>query len=189
MATANSQNKSQGEKWSQLAQNAQKGNKKSYSSLLHQITPLISGTLNKKLANPQWVDDITQEVLISVHKSLHTYDPKMPFTPWVMAITNFRCADFLRTYYARRRDQHTSLENPEYLKKNVTEQPYMAEYKDVEQALQKLPRKQRRAFEMMKIYGYTAKEVADNTGMSISAVKTSVHRTTEKLKELLNDDK
>ena len=34
----------------------------------------------------------------------------------------------------------------------------------------------------MKIQGHTAQEVADQTGMTVSAVKVSVHRALNKLK-------
>ena len=41
-------------------------------------------------------------------------------------------------------------------------------------------------FTMMKVEGYTAKEVAQKMDMTESAVKVSVHRTMIKLKEILN---
>ena len=57
--------------------------------------------------------------------------------------------------------------------------------KDIESALADLPENQRKVFEMIKIHGYSAKEVADEMGMSVSAVKVSAHRTMNKLKDRL----
>lgn len=172
-------------KWREWALLAQQGDQNAYRKLLTSIMPVISGYLAKKMANPVWVDDVMQDVLISIHKSLHTYDPDQPFMPWLMAITNFRHKDFLRNYYRQNRDQQTSLENPEFIKKNVTETAFAGEYKDVETILSDLPDKQRQVFEMMKLRGYTAKDVSKKTGMTIAAVKVSVHRTMQRLKDTL----
>ena len=36
------------------------------------------------------IDDLPQEILITVHKARHTYDPRKPFYPWLCAIFNYR---------------------------------------------------------------------------------------------------
>jgi len=59
--------------WNDLAAAAQSGDKKSYALLLRSITPFIRKSLMPRLSNPEWADDICQEVLISVQKSLNTY--------------------------------------------------------------------------------------------------------------------
>ncbi len=175
----------QGKQWSIWAAAAQAGDKSAYSKLLRDITPFIRNVIMGGLANPDWADDITQEVLISVHKSLKTYSPDRPFRPWLMAIVSFRRTDFLRKHYSRKRDKHTSLDNPGFLRDHVTNPDHAGEYKDIENALHALPEPQRKVFEMMKIKGYTAQETADEMGMSVSAVKVSAHRTMNKLKKKL----
>lgn len=173
----------QEQRWCTLAKEAQSGNKKSYNALLKELVPYIKSILLGSLANSDWADDIIQETLISVHKSLKTYSSEKPFKPWLLAIIHFRRTDFLRKYYSRKSDKTTSLDNPEYLNSYVTNPMHTGEYKDVEKALEQLPEKQRRVFELMKIQGFSAKEVANELGMSVSAVKVSAHRTMNKLKE------
>ncbi len=175
----------QDEKWKDLAGRAQEGDTRSYNKLLQDIAPYIRNYLAGGLANPDWADDITQEVLISVHKSLKTYSPALPFRPWLMAIVNFRRTDFLRKHYAARGDKQTPLENMEFQKNYVTDSPYAGELKDIEGALDELPEKQREVFRLMKIEGYSAQEVAKRMGMNVSAVKVSAHRTANKLKAKL----
>ena len=175
----------QAEQWSRLAAEAQAGNKASYNQLLSEIFPYIRNSLVGGLANPDWADDIAQEVLISVHKSLHTYSGDKPFKPWLMAITNFRRTDFLRKHYAKRADKQAPIDVLEFSKEYVTHPEHAGEYKDIEKALQSLPEQQRKIFEMIKIHGFTAKEVANETGMSVSAVKVSAHRTTKKIRAIL----
>lgn len=173
--------------WAQWAADAQAGDKKAYNDLLRDIVPYIRGIIIPTLANPDWADDITQNVLMSVHKSLHTYSPDKPFCPWLRAIISFRRTDFLRSYYSKQGNRSVDLDNMEFQKKHVTNAEHSGELKDVEKALEHLPDTQRRIFQRMKIEGYTAKEVAQEMDMSVSAVKVSVHRSMKKLKGILSD--
>lgn len=175
----------QEQQWSQWAAEAQAGDKRSYHQLLKSITPYIQGSMSRSLANPDWVDDLTQNILISIHKSLSTYSPERPFKPWLGAIMNFRQKDFLRAYYSRRADKTMPYEEEFLQSKHVTNPTHAGEYKDVEAALADLTDQQRNIFQLIKIEGYTAKEVAKKMDMTVSAVKVSAHRTTKKLKERL----
>ncbi|HBR69933.1 MAG TPA: RNA polymerase subunit sigma-24 [Rhodospirillaceae bacterium] len=67
----------------------------------------------------------------------------------------------------------------------VTDPAHAGELKDIEDALASLPDKQRKVFELMKIKGYSASEVASEMGMTVTAVKVSAHRAAAKLKEAL----
>ena len=178
-------NLSQDELWTALAKQAQDGDKNAYNRLLREIAPYIRNFILKGLASPDWADDITQDVLMSVHKSLNTYSSDRPFRPWLMAIINFRRTDYLRKHYNSRQNKQTTMDDVSFIESHVTNPTHAGEYKDIEAALDSLPDNQRRVFEMIKLQGYTAKEVANETGMSVSAVKVSAHRTMTKLKKIL----
>jgi len=137
-----------------------------------------------RVANVDWVDDITQDILISVHKSLHTFSSDRPFRPWLMSIITFRKTDFLRKHYSRRGNMQTDLDDLSFQKNHVTNPTHAGEFKDIEKAMNALPDKQRKVFEMIKIKGYSAQEVANEMNMSVSAVKVSAHRTMKKLKKI-----
>lgn len=170
--------------WKLLASRAQKGDAGAYRDLLTGIVPLIRRSILKSLPTPDLADDVVQEVLISIHKALHTYDSDRPFLPWLMAIVSFRRTDFLRQHYAAYKNRQVSLESvdlPDYLDKGESE----ASFKDIEEALDSLPDKQKRVVELLKIEGYSTKEVSEKTGLSESAVKVTMHRALQKLKEKL----
>ncbi|MDH5723071.1 MAG: RNA polymerase sigma factor [Alphaproteobacteria bacterium] len=176
---------SQEDIWKDWAIKAQKGDKKAYNALLNDLLPFIRGRLSGTLANPDWVEDVTQEVLISVHKSLYTYASDRPFKPWLMSIINFRKTDFLRKYYKNKKLREDVNNHEKTYDGNVTELAHLGELKDIESALGSLPKKQRKIFTLMKVEGYSAQEVSDEMGMSVSAVKVSAHRAANKLKERL----
>lgn len=177
---------SQSDQWQAWVIAAQGGDKAAYRSLLNALAPYIRNVIIKSLSNQDAAEDIAQEVLISIHKSLHTYSAERPFKPWLMAIVNFRRADYLRKHYAQRQDKTSSTEdNLAFEAENVTNPTHLGELKDIERALDTLPQQQQRIFKMLKIEGYTAKEVANEVGMKESAVKVSAHRTMKKLQGLL----
>lgn len=176
----------QTQQWQEWAIAAQGGDKRAYTLLLQSIAPYIRNVVIGSLANPTAAEDIMQEVLISVHKSLSTYQPDRPFKPWLMAIVNFRRTDYLRKHYAQRRDKTTTTdENYEFESSNVTNPAHAGELKDIENALASLPEQQQRIFKMIKIEGYSAQEVANEMNMNESAVKVSAHRAMKKLQGLL----
>ncbi|MCB1650955.1 MAG: sigma-70 family RNA polymerase sigma factor [Alphaproteobacteria bacterium] len=173
------------DQWAHWALAAQKGDKRAYGELLHALSGYVRSYLAGSLANADWADDITQEVLLSVHKSLATYSADRPFRPWLISIIKFRRADFLRKHYNKRDHAKASLDHPDFLTSYVTNPQYSGEYKDVEKILASLPDDQRTVFQRLKLEGYTAQEVANEMGMSESAVKVSAHRTLKKIKDAL----
>lgn len=165
---------------------AQAGDKKAYRKLLNEIYPYIKNRLFGKISDSDGVEDIAQEVLVSVHKSMQTYSPERPFKPWLNAIISYRQVDYLRKIYRQAPEQVTDFtENQDFFNNNVTDPALAGEYKDIETAMDSLPAQQREAVKLMRIDGYTAEEAANETGMSVSAVKVNVHRATKKLKQAL----
>lgn len=177
----------QDEMWRALAVKAQDGDRRAYADLLRSIAPYIRNVVAPRLANPDWADDIVQEVLLSVHRALHTYSADRPFKPWLYAIISFRKTDFLRRHYSARSHLQAAIDDTNLQGGPVTGYPLAGELKDAEKALQALPDKQRKVFLMMRMEGYTAQEVAEKMNMSESAVKVSVHRTAQKLKIMLDE--
>ncbi len=177
---------SSSDNWQEWASLAQQGDKLAYNRLLSDIAPYIKNVIIKSLANQDAAEDIAQEVLISVHKSLNTYSADRPFKPWLYSIISFRRTDYLRKYYSRKRDVTSTIDdNPEFLSQNVTESPLAGELKDIEAAIDTLPDIQKRIFKMIKIQGYSAKEVANEMNMKETAVKVSAHRSMKKIQSIL----
>jgi len=164
-----------------LMQQAQMGDKRAYTNLLTQSSALVQKFLSKKLSNSDDIQDILQEILISIHKARHTYDASRPFKPWLFAIAGFRLNDFFRKSYRKAHHDSVIVEQTkqENELQNVTETNLLAE--EMKKALELLPEKQKAIVTMMKLEGYSAQEVADHLGMSVSAVKVAAHRVYKKL--------
>lgn len=172
--------------WNDLAAKAQGGDKQSYAVLLKEVAPYIRHVALKTMKDRDGVDDLVQEVLISVHKALPSYSADRPFKPWLMAIFSFRRTDWFRQYYSRRAHAMVPEQSIDWDQSSfVTNAQYAGELKDIEKAFEEIPATQKSLFMMMRVEGFSAQEIAEKTGMSVSAVKVSVHRTAAKLKERL----
>ena len=151
------------------------GDKLAYAELLRETSRFLRPFLANRLSFTNEVDDLLQEILLSIHRARHTYDGNRPYKPWVYAIAKFRLQDHLRAHYAdqlRHADDLSELED--YLHENVTESAIS--YESISREVKKLPKKQATIVQLMHQEGYTAKEVAEKLGMNESAVKVAAHR-------------
>lgn len=156
---------------------AQNGDKHAYSMLFRMITPIIRSFISGRINNPEDVNDIVQEILISIHRASHTYDTDRPFKSWMFAIARYRLNDHLRKHYQSKDIKKVNYDDISHMiadKKNVTETYEDHEY--LNELMKSLPLKQRKIVTLMKIEGHTAEEVAQTMDMSVSAVKVSAHR-------------
>ncbi len=160
------------------------GDQRAYAALLQETSRLLRPFLAKRLNFTNEVDDLLQEILLSIHKARHTYDGNRPYKPWVYAIAKFRLQDHLRAHYSDQLYRADDLyEMEEFLHDDVTESAIS--YESISREVQKLPEKQAAILRMMHQEGYTAREVAEKIGMKESAVKVAAHRAYKVLRQKL----
>jgi len=77
-----------GDRYARLMERAQEGDSAAYSELLTELVPLLRRQIRhrRRTLQPQDIEDLVQEVLLSLHAVRATYDPSRPFVPWLMAI-------------------------------------------------------------------------------------------------------
>jgi RNA polymerase sigma-70 factor (ECF subfamily) len=176
------------EQLSQLMRAAQSGDAVAYTGLLEAITFRIRRRVSSRrhFAGTQEVEDLVQDVLLSVHAVRATYDPSRPFGPWLAAIIRNRLADGARRY--ARRAHEVAVDTLDVTFANPAANTSEAEYRDPEallQAIRGLPRGQRQAVELMKLRGLSLKEAAEATGSSVAALKVATHRAMASLRRAL----
>ena len=174
---------------SRLMARAQRGDNDAYVTLLLAITPWIRRTVRLKrgFLGGQDVEDIVQDVLLSVHAVRATYDPARPLTPWLAAIVRHRLAD------AGRRHVRQAVREVRVDELDVTFQRAAANTGEetcgdpeaLAQAIQALPPGQRQAVELLKLRELSLREASAATGMSVGALKIATHRAIASLRRML----
>ncbi len=163
------------------------GDKQAYSDILRETARFLRPFLAKRLSHHAELDDLLQEILLSVHKARHTYDGERPYKPWVFAIAKFRLLDHLRAHYADHLHHAVELSDVENnLFEDVTESSLS--YESIREEIHLLPEKQATILQLIHQQGYTAKEVAAKIGMNESAVKVAAHRAYKVLRKILEEN-
>lgn len=154
---------------------AQAGDRAAYAALLHILMPILKGFIYNKIGNRTDNEDLLQNILLAIHRSSHTYNTERSFKAWMFTIADYKVKDFLRTHYRHAAIDWVDFDGVEdSVAAPVTEEGGSRE--DVDEILKGLPEKAKRIVYMMKVEDFTAAEVAEKMGMSVSAVKVAAHR-------------
>lgn len=168
---------------------AQAGDGNAYLTLLQEITPRVRRTILRRRGDRASADleDLVQDVLLSVHVARVSYDPGRPFLPWLLAIVRHRLADGARRY-ARRTAHEVQVEDLDVTFAALATNPPSESPGDAQAlraAIDILPRRQRQAVELLKLRELSLKEAAAATGMSVGALKVATHRAVAALRRIL----
>jgi RNA polymerase sigma-70 factor (ECF subfamily) len=170
--------------WPGLMRSAQDGDQRAYADLLRQILPVTRAMVRRRIQDPALADEVVQNVLLTLHRVRHTYDPDRPFLPWLAAIASARAIDQLRS--GRRRalhelaDEAAMLDHADDLADREGETREARE--EVARLLETLPPRQRRALELVKLKELSLAEASAVTGQSVGALKVTIHRALQALR-------
>lgn len=168
---------------------AQNGDGHAYAKLLKELAPRLRRIIQRQRAflDAQDIEDLLQDVLLSLHAVRATYNPNRPFFPWLLAIARNRLADGARRYSRRAANEVEVDELPVTFPDegaNIDKEVYR-DPERLKQAIQNLPRGQREAIEMIKLRELSLKEASTLSGLSIASLKVSVHRGVTALRKTL----
>ena len=166
-----------------LIQRFIEGDESTFRTLVQRHKDKIRNIIYLTLNSSDSVDDIAQDVLITIYKNLKSFRFQSQFSTWLYRITVNKCKDHLRKVRIRSifipiKDGE---EDPVYI-------PSM-EHKDiseiVNQAISKLPEKLRLPLLLKDIEGLSYQEIAETVNCEIGTVKSRIFRAREGLRELL----
>lgn len=165
--------------WSRWMAAAQAGDAQSYRMLLNALQGWLRGFFARR-APASWTDDLIQETLIALHNRRHTFDPAMPFLPWIRAIARYKWIDMLRRHV-----RWAETELTDDVADHTSGAFGILAGEVVRQMLTQLSPNQAAAINAVKLDGLTIEEASQLTGQSPSLVKVNIHRGLKKLTELL----
>ncbi|MDJ0847980.1 MAG: RNA polymerase sigma factor [Myxococcota bacterium] len=158
------------------------GDADAYRCLLQEIGVVMQRYLQRRFGDSEFVEDCVQESLLAVHRARQTYDPRRSFRAWMFAIVRHKAIDLLRRRGTRGRFETTSEGQPEAVAAAV---PAPGASLEAAELLRDLEPKYRDALVLTKLQGYSLADAASAAGVSVSAMKTRVHRAVRLVRKSL----
>ena len=165
---------------------AQTGDRVAYETLLRDCVSFIVGLARRQGVPADRVDDVVQEVLLTVHRARATYDPRRSFEAWLHTIIERRAIDVLRQVRRHgQREVHAPLAAEGFPDQTVDLSAGIENKETsrrVAAALAELPGRQREAVHYLMLGERSLDETAVLTGRSKGSLKVNLHRALKALR-------
>ena len=157
------------------------GDEPVFSELLKRHKEKVRNIIYLTLSNTDGVDDIAQEVFITVYRHLKSFRFESQFTTWLYRITINKCKDHLRKKNIR--SIFLPLRDEEPVFESINEDIDIRHI--VRNAIATLPDKLRIPLVLKDLEGFSYQEIADTMECEIGTVKSRIFRAREALKKIL----
>lgn len=164
------------------------GERAAFAALVDAYKNPVYNLCYRMLGTSTEAEDAAQEVFVRLYRRLHTYDASRKLSSWVLSIASHYCIDVLR----RRRLQTVDIEEMPPWQPLVSSQPLPeahllnAEREARIQALLAQLEPHYRAPLIMHYWNdMSYEEICAATGLSLSALKSRLHRARHRLATLM----
>lgn len=160
-----------------------KGDESTFKTLVVRHKEKVRNLVFITLGDAEFVDDISQDVFISIYHKLNDFRFESKFTTWLYRITVNKCRDYLRKKRVRSIFVLIKDSDTEYGTGPFSENVDVPQL--VRSAIDKLPEKLKIPLVMRDIDGLSYKEIADQLGTEVGTIKSRIFRARESLKVIL----
>ncbi len=159
------------------------GNDAAFETLVVLHKDKVRNLIFLTLGDSEFIDDIIQDVFISVYHKIKEFRFESKFTTWLYRITVNKCRDYLRKKRVRSiftpiKDSHENIQSSA-LRTDI-DIPQL-----VQKAIERLPEKLRVPLILRDIEGFSYNEIAEQLDCEVGTVKSRIFRARESLKALL----
>lgn len=172
---------------SEWLERAIEGDDYAFTHLIEIYQKPVYNLCYRMLGNAGDAEDAAQEAFLRAYKSLDRYDPRRSFATWLLSIASHYCIDQLRkrrfTSFSMDDEDHAWLEPPDPGPNPETTLSDQEKQKQIQKLLEDLGPKDRSAVIMRYWYDYSYEEIAEALSLSVSAVKSRLHRARRELAE------
>lgn len=161
-----------------LVRRYKNGDEKAFDSLFEMYKNPVYSICYRYVRNEADAQELMLEVFTKVYRNLRKFDERSKFFTWLYRIAVNTCISFKRKSHDEL-EIDSSIPNPE--ERNLVLK------KAIDDALAKLPGRQKMAFILRHFEGYTFDEIGEIMGISSGAAKANHFQAIRKLRILLKD--
>jgi RNA polymerase sigma-70 factor (ECF subfamily) len=173
---------------------AQQGDEDAFTRIVETYQKPVYNLCYRMLGEMEAAEDAAQETFLRVYQHLHRYDSKRPFATWLLSIAAHYCIDRLR----RRKfaifsmdqedDEGATFELPDPDSPDPEIESVKREDRDrLHGLLKSLDATDRAAVVMRYWHDFSEAEIAESLHLTVSAVKSRLHRARRELAGLWQD--
>lgn len=171
-----------------IIKRVQNGDVESFSLLVEKYHRRLLNFIYRLVADERVVEDIGQEVFMSVYKSIKNYDIQRgtPFSAWLFITARNRCISELRK---TRNRSFVSIDEANDIAVHQPSPEEAAAYAErgqaIRSALEQLPEPYRSVL-IHSLRGDSLEEIALESGISVGTVKSRLFRAKEKVRSFMS---
>ena len=174
---------------------AQQGNDEAFTKLVEEHQTHVYNLCYRMLGEPEAAEDATQETFLRAYQNLHRYDRNRSFATWLLSIGAHYCIDRLRRRKLsvfsmdEENEDGTTFEIRDSASPDTEAETVKQEDRDrLHTLLKDLDDTDRAAIILRYWYDYSEIEIADSLNLTVSAVKSRLHRARRALAGMWQED-
>ena len=169
------------------------GDQANFGLLLERHRSPVIHFVYRMVQNQAVAEELAQETFLRVYRARSSYEPAAKFTTWLFRIASHLALNWIRDGRNEKRQASLDQESPDGTARQVPDRSrtaeqelvYQAKLREVRQAIEGLPAKQKAAVMMHKYEEMEYSQIANALSCSESAVKSLLFRAYETLRSRL----
>jgi RNA polymerase sigma-70 factor (ECF subfamily) len=174
---------------------AQQGNDEAFARLVEAYQTHVYNLCYRMLGEPEAAEDAAQETFLRAYQNLHRYDQNRSFATWLLSIGAHYCIDRLRRRKLsvfsmdEENEDGTTFEIRDAASPDPEAESVKREDRDrLHILLKDLDETDRAAIVLRYWYDYSEIEIAESLKLTVSAVKSRLHRARRALAGMWQED-
>jgi RNA polymerase sigma-70 factor (ECF subfamily) len=175
---------------------AQQGSDEAFTQLVETYQKPVYNLCYRMLGEPDTAEDAAQETFLRAYQNLHRYDSSRAFGTWILSIAAHYCIDRLRKkkFSVFSMDAEDEDGTPFEVADPASPDPEAESVKKEDRSrlhllLKDLEPTDRAAVIMRYWYDYSEVEIAQSLKLTVSAVKSRLHRSRKALAGMWQEEK
>ena len=167
----------------QMIQDVLNGKTDSFRWIIERYQRPVLQMISNLIFDRHAAEDITQDVFMTVYQKLFMFDPmRCRFSTWLFTIARNNSINYLR-----KKKPVVSTETQEVAVSKKSDDSIDREefYQQMDDALNQLPLRQKRAFMLAEFEDLSYDQIAQIECVSIGTVRSRIHRAKKKLQKTL----
>lgn len=173
----------------ELARRVQDGDSEAFEALARKYIRSVYAVVSSFLREQEDIDDSVQDTFLRALEKIRSFDTNRPFAPWLYQVARNVARNRWKYLKDRRHENFDEIERAP-LEVDGDDPGTLAELhelrRNVAAAIESLPERQRVAFRLHDVEGFTASEIARMLGVSDGTVRANLHHARRVLRKRMD---